>query len=245
MSSNDFPDPVERGYWADRPPPVPRIGDMPTMDVPIPIVPTNRKIPPSAPSKHQVVVNANEPPWNKPPFWAIPYDVVQCACIPFALKEAAVFNFKVPDDRMLIISHLSYEIHNIDQYQSFSIRVMDSGMTRLSIEDMLIDPLSANPAHRYAFAGHTRPMPVHTFVDHNHVLTITATFLGTLDFAGNSDQQQDAILTPNPEICVNVIGWLANVRDSRDGAPRPTDLGDLLNIPLRDDWTYGGYSGWR
>jgi hypothetical protein len=241
-----YPDPVERGYYHGRPPPIPPAhGKNINVEAPIPIVPTNRKDPISEPPNKQLVINANCPPWNCPPFWSIPFDEEACICIPMARKEEFIFRYVVPQDRMLIIKGISYEIHNVDQYNSFSFKIMDNGMTRLSIEDMLIDPTSANPAHRYVFAGHTRQMPTHLFIDHNHSLVVSAEFLGILDFAGNSNYNEGDILAVNPEMCINIRGWLANVRDSRDGGPRPTDLGNLLHVPLTDDQSRGGRPGWR
>jgi len=234
-------DRVPDGHWHGRPPPIPKRETARSFDAPIPIVPTNRKEPISEPPNRQVAFNVNCPPWNCPPFWSVPFDVDACACIPLALKDEVIFRFRVPQDRMLIIKGISYEIHNIAQYESFSLKFVDDGRTRFNVEDMLIDPTSANPAHRYAFAGHTRQMPVRMFVDHNHMLVVTASFLGNLDFAGNSDLTEGDILDVNPEICINIHGWLANVRDSRDGGPRPTDLGNLLHIPLEQDWLRGGY----
>jgi hypothetical protein len=200
----------------------------PDIDRPIVQMPMMEREPESAPPQTPVWVNGNCPPWICPPAWAVPVELTMEKCIPFYEQATLMdFCFTVPQDYVLVIRNLSWEALNAVQYDVFQFDFLVDGSTRLSIEDMLIAPGSANPAHKYALAGHTRPMPTHLVVDRNHTLCIRAILRGPIDFAGNSPFfPGQPIVTANCLMKVVLQGWLANLRENVDGGPRPTDLGD-------------------
>lgn len=243
MVPNDVPDEldIERGYWhgystAERRAPRPDI------DRPINIIPTMQREPVSDPPQTPLWVNTNCPPWVCPPTWSQPVELCYDQCIPTYEQAKNMFCYTVPADYFLVIRNIYWEALNAQQYDVFQFDFLVDGSTRISVEDMLIDPAAPNQANRYAMAGSVRPMPTHIVVDRNHTLCVRATLRGPINLAGLSPYfPGQPITTGNCQMKVCIQGWLANLREDVDGAPRPTDLGDAASITLEDDQSRGGY----
>lgn len=235
------PDAVDRGYWQGWSP-VQQVATKPGIDRPINILPTNERVPDGADPQYPAWFNTNCPPWICPPFWSQPVDLVYEICLPFYEQAAQVGCFEVPQDYVLVIRNISYEALNAEIYDVFQFDFTVDGANRFTIEDMLIDPTSANPAHRYALAGHTRPMQTYLIADRNHRLCVRGILRGPIDLAGNSPYAPgDPITTGDCTFRILLQGWLANLRENIDGAPRPTDLGDLGGEGLEAVQQDGGY----
>jgi hypothetical protein len=235
------PDAVDRGYWQGWSP-VRQVATKPAIDRPINILPTAEREPEGVDPQTPVWVNTNCPPWICPPFWAVPVELTYDTCLPFYEQATQVFCYTVPADYFLVIRNISYEVLNAVIYDVFQFDFFVEGANRIRIEDMLIDPTSANPAHRYALAGHTRPMQTQLIVDRNQTLCVRAILRGPIDFNGVSPNAPgDPIITGNCIMRILLQGWLANLREDVDGGPRPTDLGDLDFVALEEDQSKGAY----
>lgn len=221
--------------------PVERIQAKPSIDRTLYRVPTMEQGPESVPPNDHTWFNANCPPWVCPPFWSKPIDSTFSRCIPAYEQSTLLYfdgdttktSFNVGQDYVLIIRAISYEALNAAQGDVFQFDFLVDGNAQIQIEDMNIDAAQANPAHRFALAGNTRQMPVHLVVDRNHTLAIRATVRGPINLAGNSPYfPGQPITTGDCHMRVYLQGWLANLRDNMDGAPRPTDLGDAGGMLL-------------
>lgn len=221
---------IDRGYWYGYSPIVPRETRAP-VDRPINIVPTAEREPESAPPFEPVWVNANCPPWVCPPFWSQPFETTFDGCLPFYESASLIGDcYTVPQDHVLIIRNISYEVFDAVQYDVFQFDFLVDGSRRFGIEDMLIAPAVANPGRRYALASHDRPMPTNLVIDRNHTLCIRGILRGPINLAGESPYfPGQPIVTGDCTMKVILQGWLANLRENIDGGPRPTDLGDLGN----------------
>lgn len=224
---------LDRGYWHSYTPVVRRnVPTMRGMNRPLFEVPTASGGPPSAPPATPAWINTNCPPWVCPPFWSQSVETTATGCAPTYEQSILLApTITVPQDYMLIVKGISYEALNAELYDVFQIDFFIDGSLRMSIEDMLIDTAPANQALRYGLAGHTRPMPTHLVVDRNHTLSIRTTLRGPINFQGNSPYfPGQPITTGDCSMKVILQGWMANLRENWDGAPRPTDLGSAASF---------------
>jgi len=235
------PSALDRGYWSGWSP-VRQVATKPGIDRPINILPTGERVPDGADPQIPVWGNTNCPPWICPPFWSQPVDLTFDVCLPFYEQAEQVGCFTVPQDYVLVIRNISYEALNAEIYDMFQLEFLVNGANRFTIEDMLIDNTSPNPAHRYALGGHTRPIQTFLPVDRNHTLCVRGILKGQTDFNGNSAHQPgDPITTGDCTLRVILQGWLANLRENIDGSPRPTDLGNMGGLSPEDTQENGGY----
>ena len=81
-------------------------------------------------------------------------------------------------------------------------------------EDQVVNNTAPDPAERYLFAGHYRPLPVMVRLDKTEQLTVQMRMLGPFPF----------VLGPgvpfNGTVRIVTDGWMDRVRDTRDGAPK-------------------------
>ncbi len=217
---------------------------------PIQQVPTMEREPESFPNSTPLWVNTNCPPWICPPFWSVPFDRVFSRCVPFYEQATLLYldgaigigEYVVPQDYVLIIKGFSYEALNSQQGDVFQFDFAIDGNTRMVHEDINIDAAQPNPAHRYALGGHTRQIKTHFVVDRNHSLSVRATLRGPISFSGLSPYfPGQPSTTGDCQMKIYLQGWLANLRDNVDGAPRPTDLGDADNLLMDETQSRGGY----
>ncbi len=214
----------------------------PDIDRPINILPTMEREPDSDPPQFPIWINANCPPWVCPPFWSVTVDLPFAGCIPWYEVATLLDCFTVPQDRCLIIKNISYEALNAAVNDVFEIEVLVNNQTQHKTEDIYVDGAAANPAQRYALAGHFRPMPVNILADRNATVCVRTTLRGPISYAGVSPYfPGQPIISPDCQMKVMLQGWLANLREDLDGGPRPTDLGDFGMIPLEDDQSRGGF----
>lgn len=231
---------MDEGYfWGHVPPPV-RRNNVVNNERPINTTPLNDTIPHSADPHIPIWVNANYPPWTNPTWWSVPLNLEFDGCIPWYLVPTFLTKFTVPHTYMAVIKGISYEALNADQNDVFTIRVWVGGELAAEFEDINADSTQSNPALRYGINGFTREMPVNIIADYDSEIVIEATLNGPLDLAGNSPYFPGQPITTG-DCLVRVIlnGWMANVREQVEGGSRPTDLGNLGNLPLLDD--QGGY----
>lgn len=178
----------------------------------------------------------NCPPWNCPPFWAQSFCERYEACIPTWEQEYTMGILRVPENVMYVIKSISYEVTSgLAQYDLFEISTYISQSKRASIEDMIIDPIAANPSERYAFSGFREPLPLQDRVDRNKWLRVTFRARGLVNLAGGSNHFPGEPINPNAHAKVLVEGWIAPLRRNVDGGPRPTDLGNMGHIPMNRD----------
>ncbi len=229
---------------------VERMPAKPSLDRPIYQIPTMEREPASTPPNTPLWINTNCPPWVCPPFWSQPFDRTFERCVPFYEQatllyldgDPAVSMFQVPQDYCLVIAGFSYEALNAELYDVFQFDFLVDGLTKMVHEDISIDGAQPNPANKYALAGHTRQIKTHLVIDRNHTLAIRATLRGPIDFAGLSPYfPGQPITTGNCNMKIMLQGWLANLRENLDGAPRATDLGDADGLLLDETQSKGGY----
>jgi hypothetical protein len=241
---------LTKAMWNGYNPIIPRIASRSPIDRPINIIPTAEREPESEDPKTPVWLNTNCPPWVCPPMWSEPFDLQFARCMPFYEQAQLLYvqgdstrtALQVEQDRVLVIRRLSYEALNAVQGDVFQFEFLVDGALRFTVEDIVVDATQPNPAHRYGLAGHTRQIPVHLVVDRFHTLAIRGTLRGPLTLAGVSPYfPGQPIVSTNCYMRVFLEGWLANLRDNLDGAPRPTDLGDAGDDILADVQTRGGY----
>jgi hypothetical protein len=241
---------LTKAMWNGYNPIIPRIATRAGIDRPINLVPTMEREPESFPPNTPVWLNTNCPPWVCPPAWSVLWDSEFERCIPFYEQAQLLYyqgdpthtTFDVPQDHVLVLRRLSYEALNAVQGDVFQFDFLVDGVTRFTVEDMVIDAAQPNPAHRYALAGHTRQIPIHLVVDRFHTLSVRAILRGPITLAGVSPYfPGQPIVSADCRMRVFPEGWLANLRDNLDGAPRPTDLGDAGDDILADVQTRGGY----
>jgi len=194
-----------------------RVPPKPVPAVRMPKIGTTEALPPTGPIRPAdwyMFTNTFPVLWEQPIVWSTPYDETQSATVNFYEQATSIFQFEVPRQFFFVLRGISYEVENAGDEDFFDITVLRDGNTLVQWREYVIDFSNTNPAHRYAFAGHTRPMPFKTRFDQNNHLTVQITYKGTKPF----------IRTPadpfNQVARVNVHGWLSRMRDSRVGAPK-------------------------
>jgi hypothetical protein len=116
----------------------------------------------------------------------------------------------------------------------FSITV--NGKLVARFEDIAIDVAQPNPAHKFGLSGHTRMLPCWFIADRHTSINVHARLRGPINLAGVSPYfPGQPIATGNCLMAITLNGWLANLRENKDGGPRPTDLGDMGFLALDED----------
>lgn len=227
---------VSRAYWYGWSDVVPVPEDRTTNDR-LYITKTAEQLPPSAEPDQPAWAVTTYPMWNRMPFWGKPFEFNFEACIPTWEQDYVIGRMPVGQMEMAIIRGMSYHVPNgLAQYDVFEIALFRNSELRIRIEDMIIDPTTGDPSHRYVFAADARqPMPIWDHVDRNQTLVITAKARGLVAFGGTSNHSPGDPLTPNASIRVSIIGYMAPLRKDVDGGPRPTDQGNELFVSLDQD----------
>lgn len=189
-------------------------------------IPTGQEFPESAKPATPAWVVAVPPMWNAPNYRSIPFDRTFRACIPTWLEEYRIGTLEVGDMEMMVIKSISYHvISGLQQYDLFQIRFYNKGREDFQLEDMIIDPATADPSKRYIFSGQAVPFPVETRVDTKRRLSIFAKAVGVAWQDDTTNHIPGEVINPNAWIDITISGWYAKLDRDEDGAPRITDLG--------------------
>lgn len=224
---------LDRAYWYSSTPVAPREGRYEHEDDVLYRIPTQQQEPAGAEPQNHAFVTANLPVWNHPNFWTEPFEQSFTLCVPTWEEEYDLGTiFPPPALAMLSIQSVSYECTSgLNQFDVFEFAYYRGGKLAV-FEDMIIDPVTANPSERHVFAGHVRPLGLIHRVDRDKNAKFTVRARGIVDLAGNSNHLPGDPLIPNANFRINVQGWIASFRRNVDGAPRPTDLGNMEHLPL-------------
>lgn len=207
---------IDREMWSGATVPR-RIADpRPPLKARQPDVPPARQPPPSAPGYPPMVVKAICPPWQCPGIYSTPFMHEQNTCVPWYEVSYPIFQWPVDTTRMVVLTHVSYEVEQakVSNGDIFEVSVLRDGQPLAVWEEYVIDNAAANPAERYAFAGHALPVPVVLPVDANHHLTIAVKMRGSFPFTKTDADGFNG----NVKIITN--GYTYRLRDTRQGAPK-------------------------
>ncbi len=227
---------IDRGYWYSyAPEPERRTMTIPN-DRPVYPIPAMSQLPRSTDPQIAMWFNTNQPPWVNPPYWAEPVDYPLNACVPWYEVDTLIGGIRVPGDRFYVIKQVSYEALNAAQDDVFEWTITANGQVVARWEDIAIDAAQVNPANKYGLSGHTRMLPLWFIADRSTAINVHARLRGAINLAGVSPNfPGQPILTGNCQMKIILQGWLSNLRENRDGGPRPTDLGDMGFLALSDD----------
>ncbi len=234
---------VDYGYWYGWVPEAVRRHMTVNNDRPINILGVQEQLPESTDPQWPIWINANCPPWNCPPWWAVPLDIPFSKCVPWYEVDTILGGVQTPKEYFYVIKNICYEALNAAQDDVFEISLLVNNSLVARWEDIAVDAAQANPATMYGLAGAYRQMPTQFIVDRRSSISVRARLRGAINLAGVSPNfPGQPIITGNCEMKVILNGWAANLREDRDGGPRPTDLGDMGFIYLDDDQS-GGQAG--
>jgi hypothetical protein len=214
--------PITRDMWGGAPPVVDRM--LPVIDpIDVPKIPTGGLPPPVGQPDMEVFLPVRDP---RLPFWTKPFDLNQCVCLTRLGVPTMVLSVSIPQDQMLTLTGISYNIFGAAVFDRLRISVSRSLSEQATWDDMVMAN-AADDAHQFAFSGHLNPMPLNLIVDHDNELTVTVTALGGPPYT--------PIPTPtNLQVCVLLRGWISLVNDARSGAPKSFDIGVVDEIAFGD-----------
>ncbi len=228
---------TDAGYWYGHNPPAERRSQgLVDINPPVYPLPVMAQIPRSDGPQDPVWFNTNCPPWVCPPYWSEPIDQELTACIPWYEVDTLMGTIAVPGDRFYVIRQVSYEALNAAQDDVFEFSILVNNKLVARWEDIAIDVAQPNPANKFGLSGHTRPLPLWFIADRSQHISVFARLRGAINLAGVSPNfPGQPIITGNCHMSIALQGWLANLRENRDGGPRPTDLGNMGNLAVFDD----------
>jgi len=184
--------------------------------------PTNMAPPAPEADNAQIHVDMRLPQYVNPNHWAKPFDPYACICCTWFARPTIIYNFIVPDTYMLILKGISYDIStDFPAGTVFQVDILRGGSVAASFEETVVDPLNPDPSKRCAFASHDQSTPLFVLVDRGESLMVQITMKGLYPFT-KTDQE-----TFCGTLCILLLGWLAPIMDNRDGAMRPSDVGDM------------------
>jgi hypothetical protein len=189
---------------------------------PVPQVPTVGAIPAGEGRELQLSLDTTGA-WG---WWTKPFDAQSCLCCTFYATPVQLFRYVVPQDLALVIDGWSFFVYgNFFVGETFNVRFLRDGETILSYDEVIVDPTNPDPAKKCLFSGSV-DQTAHGYlrIDRNQTLTVVATPKGLFPFNnGPADPFCGSI-------CCLLHGHIEALRDNRDGAPRPKDVGRM-----RDD----------
>lgn len=170
----------------------------------------------------QASIPMRQPQFVTPNFWAKAFYQCNEACLTNYDTWVTPLRFTVPADYLLVITGISYELHqNLQTFDQFKVRVRRSSTDVLAEWFDMIALPNPDPALQNTFGGHIQPIPFYGRFDHDQTLAIDIKALGPYPFTKTVADSLGG--------CVHVCaqGWLASLYDNRDGGARPVDMGDL------------------
>lgn len=184
--------------------------------------PTNMSPPAADEMDTQFHIDMRLPQYDNENFWSKPFEPGACLCCTWYMRPTLIYNFQVPDTYLVRLDGISYDIPTDLPFGTiFQVDILRGGGVVASFEEIVVDPLNVNPGLRVAFASHPSPTPIHLIVDRGETLGVQITVKGPFPFTKTS---QDTFCGT---ICILLHGWMASLMDNRDGAPRPSDVGEM------------------
>ena len=184
--------------------------------------PTNMDPPAAELIESQLHVDMRLPQYDNPNYWTKPFQPNACLCCAWFARPVLVYSFTVPDTYLLVLNGISYDVDVLLPFGTiFHVDILRGGAVAASFEDIVVDPANPDPSKRVAFASHETPTPLYVLVDRGETLSVQITVKGTYPF---TKTQMDTFCGT---ICILLQGWLATLMDNRDGAPRPSDVGEM------------------
>lgn len=150
------------------------------------------EIPPSAPPPRLVGIERYFPQWEKPDFYAEPWEDIGEECIKFYGIPVYVYTKKVPEASLLRINSISYSVRPLDEdpyliYQiplstKFKIDILRDHITLLSFVDRAASVLPVNHpqdyGQRFCLAAHHKPLPVYIIFDRVQTISVRVAVIG-------------------------------------------------------------------
>lgn len=184
--------------------------------------PTNMAPPPADEINTQFHVDMRLPQYDNENFWSKPFEPGGCLCCTWYMRPTLLLNYQVPDTYLAVVNGISYDIQTVLPVGTvFQVDILRGGSVMASFEEIVVDPANPNPSLRVAFASHTHPTPLFVLIDRGQTLGVQITVKGPFPF---TKTVQDTFCGT---ICVLLHGWMASLMDNRDGAPRPSDVGEM------------------
>lgn len=181
----------------------------------LPRMATESKTPDSDAPPVPFCITGVPPLWNQGNAWSVPFDAQGTGCILFYKRRYPFFKYTVPDQYLLKIQWISYELaDSVPVDTVFKIYVFRDNELITEFKDMVINPNHPNPAHRYAMAGHTRQLPFLLRVDKRQQFSVFIELLGP---PGSAFTENDAIVA-NGVVCP--VGFQTRLSFDYDGAPK-------------------------
>ncbi len=219
---------MDEGYWAGASPVVDRAVRMWEPGL-APVIPVLENIPPTDQENRQLSIGGRLPQFATPNFWSIPFDQEGSVCIPFYERWDTAFRYKVPSDRMVIITGISYEFDDtLVTFDQFDIQILRDTEDLSTFRDMRALN-TADPAEEYVLAGHYRPMQFYGRFDHDQEIIARVKVRGQYPFTHTKYDTLGG--------CFHIFlsGWMASLMDNRDGGARPVDMGSLNQLALGEN----------
>lgn len=188
-------------------------------------------LPPSASPPLPVVLPSRLPPWQAPSFWSLPVAEKGDACVTWYNTWVSVLRYQVPDTRMLMVSSVSLEVQAPRTlYETLFVRVMrneeemarwEECVTRVPIAPATTVDTGTN----VAYGGLLSPAPFYGRFSQNDRIEVQVMPVGVIGTAADGSD----VFAHNSgdfyggQLAVHLEGWLSNLMDTREGAPRPID----------------------
>ena len=186
--------------------------------------PTNMDPPKADEINTQFHIDMRLPQYDNENFWSKPFEPSACLCCTWYMRPTLVYNFQVPDTYLVVVNGISYDIPTVLPFGTiFQVEILRGGNVMASFEEIVVDPANPNPGLRVAFASHPSPTPLFVLVDRGQTLGVRITVKGPFPFTKTRND------TFCGTICILLHGWMASLMDNRDGAPRPSDVGAMLD----------------
>jgi hypothetical protein len=226
------PEDVDKAYWFFATPPtldrsvknyLPAFHAIPQ--------PTNMAPPPADQIDTQYHIDMRLPQYDNPNYWSLPFEPSACICCAWFNRPTLVYSFVVPDTFMLVLKGISYDIMTVFPFGTvFQVDIRRGGSLVATFEEIVVDPTNVDPSKRCAFSSHESPTPLFIIIDRGEQLTVEITVKGPYPFT------KTLLESFCGTICIMLQGWLASIMDNRDGAMRPSDVGEMREG--RGDETY-------
>jgi hypothetical protein len=163
------------------------------------------------------------------PFWTVPSQVSQCGCQSQANVRLQTLSIPVPADQQIQVQGVSYYQDGLAVGDRVRFSASVSGSVKATWIDQVVNA-SGDPTEQWALGGGLRPIPVSFLADHDNTIDITSEIIGPLPSGYPVGYAVSAI------ICLQLQAVGSKVNDTRQGAPRPLDLGDVIQTQFGTEY---------